>query len=309
MAISDQIQKGISKARDVAGVAGAVADFPGVPAGIRKAIKGIFNTGEGLAPKENRRDMNNLISNINRLNSFTKPNYFYVEIFPPPMMANRSDEARSLAFLTESATLPGISLATSEIRRYGTGPLERKPYSPVFVDTTLSFFVDGSGVVQNFFNDWINGIIMFDEMPYHSKVPQSDNQIDTRSVFNPHPFGVNYKENYATDMLVTTVDESNNDIVNVRFRDIFPIFMGDIGLSWGDNDNIARLPIMFTYFNWKIERINVRQIQQEREESVLQKLIKVGNAVQVLGGLRKPQGVADVINVINNTKIAIGGLR
>ena len=35
----------------------------------------------------------------------------------------------------------------------------------------------------------------------------------------------------------------------------------------------------------------------------------IASAVQVLGGLRKPRNVADVLNVVNNSKIAIGGLR
>jgi hypothetical protein len=42
--------------------------------------------------------------------------------------------------------------------------------------------------------------------------------------------------------------------------------------------------------------------------SGLQKLLKVGTAVQTLASLRAPTGIADIINVVSNAKIAVGGL-
>jgi len=122
------------------------------------------------------------------------------------------------------------------------------------------------------------------------------------------PFEVNYKNQYATDILITTVDENNNDIINVRLTKAFPVFMGDISLGWNDTDSIARLPITFSYYNWKIENINVNQVSENRKPGVVQSLIKAGTALQTLSTLRKPNNVADIINVVNNTKLAVGGL-
>lgn len=298
---SDSINGIISKGRDAIGAAGAIADFPGVPDGIRNAIGSLFGTGRGLPAGQNRRDLNNFLGTVSKLKGFTRPAYFYIEIAPPLMMNEESNNARTLSFLCESANLPGVSLATSEIRRYGYGPVERKPYAPIFVDTTMTFLADASGVVQKFFYKWMNGIVKFDEMPYGPVGQAGFNTIA--------PFEVNYKEQYARDILITTVDESNNDIVNVRLRDAYPIFMGDINLGWGDTDSISRLPITFTYFNWKIEKININQLQNTKDPGIVQKLLKVGTAIQTLATIRKPNSVADVINVVNNAKIAIGGLR
>lgn len=295
---SQRINSAISKTRDAVGAVSAIADLPGVPEGIRNAVGSLFGTGRGLPPSQNRRDLNNFLGTVSKLRGFTKPSLFYIEIKPPNFMRDRLDTTRTISFLCESANLPGVSLQASDIRRYGYGPVERKPFAPIFVDTTLSFLCDASGVVQKYFYEWMNGIVKFDEMPYGG-----------RGVNGMAPFEVNYKYQYATDILITTVDEANNDIINVRFRDAYPLFMGDIALGWGDTDSISRLPITFTYFNWKIEKININQLQETRSPSLIQNLLKVGTAIQTLATIRKPNGVADVINVVNNAKIAIGGLR
>jgi hypothetical protein len=297
---SQAINNAISKGRDALGAINTVANLPGVPTGIKTAIGSLFGTG-GTAPAgPNRRDLNNFLGAVSKLKGFTRPAYFYVEIAPPLMMRSESNDARTLSLLCESANLPGVSLATSDIRRYGYGPVERKPYAPVFVDSTMTFLADGSGMVQKFFYKWMNGIVKFDEMPYGPV-----GQAGARSL---SPFEVNYKEQYATDILITTVDEANNDILTVRFREAFPIFMGDVNLGWGDTDSISRLPITFTYFNWKIENININQLTTTQSPGLIQNLLKVGTAIQTLATIKKPNNVADVLNVVNNAKIAIGGL-
>jgi hypothetical protein len=35
----------------------------------------------------------------------------------------------------------------------------------------------------------------------------------------------------------------------------YPMFMGDIPLNWGDKNQIARLPVRFTYLEWYSRRV------------------------------------------------------
>jgi len=302
MAITDQIGSAISKGRDAIGATASILNLPGVPSNIRDAVSTLFNSNIGVLPSSNRKDLNNLISTVSKIGGFTRPVNFYVEIAPPPMLRTELDSTRTLAFLSESANLPGVSLATSDIRRYGLGPIERKPYAPIFVDTTMTFLVDSSGIVQRFFYRWMNGIVKFDSMPWGPPTSyQYSNVID--------PFEVNYKEQYKTDILVTTVNETGSEILNIRFFEAYPIFMGDVNLSWNDTDSISRLPITFTYFNWKIEdRIPLTQIPLKNATSALQSIIRAGTAIQTIASLRRPTGVADAINVVNNAKIALSSL-
>lgn len=284
-----------NKSADVLGAAGAVANLPFIPQGIRDALDTITGGGRrSLNPTENRRDLSNFLSTVSRYEGFTRPSYFYIEIAPPKCMTANLSQAQDLAFLADSANLPGVALATSDIRRYGYGPMEKKPYAPVFTDTTMSFMVDGTGMIQKFFYKWLSSIVHFSETPHGKSFPGGDNTLS--------PFEVNYKDQYETDIVVTTVNENNDDIITVRFKRAFPIFMGDVALSWADSDSIARLPITFTYYNWSIENININQLRQEPQKAgLLQKALSIGSAIQTLAGLRKPTGVADIVNIVNNT--------
>jgi hypothetical protein len=300
MTAINAINSALSKSRDAIGTAAAIGNListiPGVPSAIGNAVGSLFGTGTGLPPSQNRRDLNNFLSNVSKLNGFTRPAYFYVEFGVPFVMRPNVENASTLSLLCESTALPGVALQTSEIRRYGYGPLEKKPYLPAFVDTTFTFLADGSGLIQKFFYKWMNSIVKFDEMPYG---PGGEYGM---------PFEVSYKDTYATDIVITTVDEANNDILNVRLRNAFPIFMGDVSLSWADSDSIARVPITFSFYNWKIENININQLVEKRSAGLIQNLIKAGTAIQTLASLKKPNNVAEALNVVNNSKIAIGGL-
>lgn len=290
-----------NKALDTLGAAGAIANIPGMPQGIKDALDVLTGGNKGLAPKDNRRDMNNFLSTINQYNGFTRPSYFYIEIAPPKCMKFRANEASNLAFLAESANLPGVALATSEIRRYGYGPTEKKPYAPVFTDTTMSFMVDGQGMIQKFFASWMGSIVHFAETPSGKSYMVGDHMLD--------PFEVNFKDQYETDILITTVNENNDDIITYRFKRAFPIFMGDVALSWADADSIARLPITFTFYNWSIENLNINQLRQAGPTSgLLQKALSVGTAIQTLASLRKPTGVADIVNIVGNTSRVVNSI-
>ena len=53
-----------------------------------------------------------------------------------------ADAAKIAALATyrgDSFAQPGVSMATTEIKRYGVGPIERKPYLPIFTDQQFSF--------------------------------------------------------------------------------------------------------------------------------------------------------------------------
>jgi len=300
---SSYVNQIANKATDVIGAASAISNLPFVPQGIKDALDSITGgKGGGLNATENRRDLNNFLSTVNRLDGFTRPSHFYIEIAPPKCMTGKFKEASDLAFLAESANLPGVALATSEIRRYGYGPTEKKPYAPIFTDTTMTFMVDGQGMIQKFFTTWLGSIVHF------TQTAGSDINFTTGSN-TLSPFEVNFKEEYETDILITTVNENNDDILVYRFKRAFPIFMGDVSMSWADIDSISRLPITFTYYNWSIENLNINQLKAERPPAgLLQKALSVGSAIQTIASLRKPTGVADVVNIIGNTSRVIGSL-
>jgi len=303
MAISDSINGLISKGTNVLGVTNALSDF--LPPSLRTAL-GTFINGPSKNTPPSNRNLNTFRSNFNRYGGFARNSLFYVTIPTPQMMtgalsAGQTASALDLSLLCESVSLPGVSLATSEIRRYGYGAVEKKPYAPIFTDQTFSFLGDNKGIVHGHFYSWLNGIVKSD-LNANDRLNQGYNGLSA--------YEVEYKENYAVDITITCLDETDQNIIICKLNQAYPIFLGDVSLSWSDNDSIMKVPVTFTFLNWNLETININSALQSpaSELSGLQKLIKVGTAIQTLASLRKPTGIADIVNTVGNAKIAIGGL-
>lgn len=298
MAISDQIYKGISKGRDVLATADA---FKGIlPEPLSKAL-GTFINGSSIRPNAHR-NINEFRSLLNTRGGVARTNMFDVMISIPKIMGGRSGlDSRSLSLLCDSAVLPGVSLNTSEIKRYGVGVAEKKPYSPTYTDQTFSFIGDNTGAVHGFFYKWMNGIVKSDL--------SGGNQITT-GYNGLSAFEVEYKDDYAVDIVITCYDEQDNKIIVCTLRKAFPIFLGDIQLSWSENDQFMKVPVTFNFTHWDLEIIDINSLVNNpgASMSTLQQIMRVGTAIQTIASIRKPTGVADIVNVVNNAKIAIGGL-
>lgn len=282
-----------AKGRDAAGAANALREY--LPEPITNAIDTVL--GGNILPLGVRKGINGFRSTINGLGGLQRSNHFYVTI-PNPRILSGDIGPILLPFLTESANLPGISLATSEIRRYGVGAIERKPYAPIFTDQQMTFYGDGSGTVHKFFYKWMNGIVKF------------DNPVNGKGGYNGlRPFEVEYKRDYAVDIVITTIDEKERKIKEFKLYGAYPISIGDINMSWAETDNFQRIPVTFTYYNWKRTDISIDIDNEFGNLSAVQKILKAGTAIQTLASLRKPGNVADIINVVNNSKIALGGIQ
>jgi len=283
---------GINKALGgVTTVGGAISGLP-LPTSIKDSLNDLFGTGKTIPPDRNRRDLSNFIANINVLDGVQKTTYFYVEI-PLPRIYGNNAQSQTLSLLCDSASLPGVSLATSEIRRYGFGPVEKKPYAPVFVDASMSFISDGHGAVQNIFDQWMKRIVNFTSMPY-------EGSISTKIAKQINPFEVSYKDDYSTEIFIVTVNDQNDEITTTILNRAYPIFMGDVSLSWADTDSFVRIPVTFTYYNWTRKMFKVKQEINSPSQGFIQTLLKAGTALQTLASIRKPRGIADAVNASSN---------
>jgi hypothetical protein len=285
----------IAKGRDLVGTANVLKDF--LPDSVKKPLDEFIN---GTRPTGNaQKGLNKILSTVNGINGVARPNHFYVTITPPKSMQAPSVSGSNITipsqipFLVESAQLPGVMIATSSIRRYGYGPEEKKPYGATFVDVNMTFVGDGDYNVHRFFYAWLNRVVIF------AKGPTEKNA-----------FEVSYKSDYATDIQITTLDETGRTVTVVTLVGAYPIFLGDVGLNWSDTDSYVRIPVGFTYQYWKREVINLDDpAAKAAEPGILQKLMGAASAIQVLSSIRRPRNAAEIINVVGNSTRAIGGLR
>ena len=188
--------------------------------------------------------------------------------------------------------------ATSETRRYGIGPIEKKPYAPIFNDISVSFLVDGQGELYKFFYTWMNRIVSSDQFVNGNGV--SDNGLS--------PFEVEFKDDYKCQLMISTFDEAGNSVLSSQIVDAIPISISDTAFSWGDTDQVMKLQVTFTYFQHILTTDKSEPVSGYKTPlSGFQQIVKAATALQTLSALKKPQSVGDVINVINNAKVIAKG--
>lgn len=231
---------------------------------------------------------------------------FYMTINAPNVLTPQATTQVEIPFAAEATTLPGVMLATSEVARYGYGATLKNPYRPIFVDLNVSFISDGGRKIYDFFYDWINSIVKGDgtgDMHY--------NKLDDRKFRKSDllAYEVEYRDNYKTDITITTVDETNRSIVIIRLYNAFPIALGDVPVSWSNSNDYMRIPVTFTYSNWSRDEIKIDQGAFTKPSvNLLQRLQGLGSTLNVLSSIRRPRNIGDMSSVLNNTNLALGNL-
>lgn len=236
-----------------------------------------------------------------RSRSVARTNLFEIIFTPPRILAGESTQA-IISLYASDGNLPGLFLQTIDLKRFGTGPNEKLPYSAQFNDIAFSFIGDGQGDIYKFFYKWMQGIVLSDTHMTNTSY-SSVNQMS--------PYEVNFKEDYRSTINIITYDEKRNQILNYQLMEAYPVWLGETPLSWGDMDNLQKFPIAFTFLQAKLENIEDQKrnlgANGPRPLSPFERLYKIGTAAQVLYSLKKPNSVGDVINVVSNAKTVIKG--
>lgn len=148
-----------------------------------------------------------------------------------------------LGFFCADINLPGVSLATTEIRRQGIGPFEKKPYAPIMVDSTFQFMVDGEGFISQFFFEWVRYILNY----------SMGNKGMNGLAYSMNAYEVDYKVNYAVDIVIEVFDKSGRLIKVYTLYEAYPLQLGEVQMSYASIDEVMRLPVTFTYRDFELQ--------------------------------------------------------
>lgn len=292
---SDNLNKTIAKGVNVFGQA--------------RALAGALGMLEG--PAERNSLSKQVVSEL-RLNGIARPTYAYAVITPPEalrsrMSAKQSNGIKGHAFLTyrnDSFATPGIGLTTTDIRRYGYGPTEKKPNGVVYQDITFNYILDTEHNQHKFFYDWLDLIVSHSKGPGESK---GNNFRDMQS------YEVGYKNSYAVPIDIFAFDERFEKASSIGrtwtiLTGAYPTAIGDIQYNWSGVDSLIRLPVTFTYQYWRHHEHYGNNITGDLNLSggpqagLFGNLLKVGTAIQALSTIRSPRNIQDVVNLVNVTK-------
>lgn len=164
-----------------------------------------------------------------------------------------------LRFTAEATKIPGVSLATTEIRRHGYGVIEKKPYVPIFTDIDMIFRSDAKGDLYTFFQTWMKMIINFDGR-------HSINSV-TGVLPKQAMYEVAYKDNYMATVEITLLDQQGKDSIKIFLTEAYPIFLGEIPLAWQAINDYVKIPIRFTFKDWYIENREFPNINNVKPEN------------------------------------------
>jgi hypothetical protein len=241
----------------------------------------------GGKSEEAKSKVNRFFSEI-RASGVARTNLFDVVITPPKMM-NGNKTVNKISLYAEGASVTGRSIQTADLKRYGIGPQEKIPYSMQYNDITLTFIGDGKGEVYKFFYNWMQGIVRGD-----SGVTTYDTEKDGNGKTS---YEVEFKSNYATNIIVTTYNEQGDPVLYTRLIGAFPISVPDISLSWSDS-GMMQFSVTFAYLQSQLADTETPiKVGKGGVEglSALQKLVKIGTAVQAISALKRPRNIQDAL--------------
>lgn len=133
---------------------------------------------------------------------------------------------RDLAYLCESAELPGRGFENLELRYYG--PTFKMPHRSEYMPINVTFLCRNNSAEREFFDDWME-------------------------LINPTTtYNFNYRDDYASTIRVFTYDEESKPTYSYTLYDAFPILINPQPVTWAD-DNFLRLVVNITYTKWRRE--------------------------------------------------------
>lgn len=169
-------------------------------------------------------------------NSPAPLNKFQVFLVPP--LAIRNPILDDLPMLCDTVNLPGMSLGSDEFRHKGYGLAEKRPTTFGFDDVTITIIGDSNGKVNELLQAWSNLIF-----------PHDTNEDTGTELFN-------YPSEYYGTMEIYVYDKAGNITSTYSFQNVYPFNIGGIQLGWEQVDSFMRIPITFTYRNYKLNKKN-----------------------------------------------------
>lgn len=133
----------------------------------------------------------------------------------------------------ETVTIPGQNFFTQDLKRYGYGQIEKKPYLPTFNPMKMVFLVDRRGQIIKFFNDWAN--LMVDH--------------DVEYTEREKTYLVGYKDKYISPVIRTFVYDEYNDtpVFVAKTFECFPLTVSEYDVTWAAQNDFIRLSVSMQF--------------------------------------------------------------
>lgn len=210
-------------------------------------------------------------------------NRYYVNIAVPRFIYNSQiivnnttrnliNITKDLEFRAEKVTIPGTSINTVQVNRYGVGPQQRFGIGAVMNDITIDFLADREQLIWMFFYQWMNNVFAFNQI--------EPNDVDSQE--NYYSYRASYMDDYATTItaFIYNYDGGAQNSTTVEIYDAYPVDLQQIDLGWSDNNNLMKIRVKFSYRDWRIVNTSTTDGSSKAPEPIPLSIPPRGNIVQ-----------------------------
>jgi hypothetical protein len=158
-----------------------------------------------------------------------------------------------LTLMCQSVQLPEVDLMTIPYYPKVIGGGERRVVGiNQYKIIPMEFIVDKNMKIVDYFSVWMQGIVNFYAPPVWSNYRAADtNSNYVNSYEDQLPYELGYKSDYAEDITINVYPQGLNDSDPepkvYKLYNAFPVNIGNVTLSYADENKFMILPVGFTY--------------------------------------------------------------
>lgn len=149
--------------------------------------------------------------------------------------------ARNMSFRIDQVRAPGISIESSEVVRYGIGPVQRQPIGAAFQELYFSILCDQYSEIWQYWYNWSR--LVFEYNGVGGSTPS---------------YTANYKEDYSSIVQIQMYDKFGNIIQKINMFEAFPTSLREVQLNWADG-NLLKLNLAMSFTEYTIENSTIKK--------------------------------------------------
>lgn len=221
-------------------------------------------------------------SKLNKYGGVARDNLSFVRISPPAIL-QRGMTPEDLSFFCRAVSIPSLNISTSDISSRGYGLKEKRPVDMPYETLNTVFMVDSTFEVKKFFHGWMQNITNYDNSKGYS--------YEYNGML---PFQFEYKDDYVgvLDVIVYSISD-NQFTYKYKFGNAFPINVGELSLSWENNNSLMLMPVQFAFDIYEIDDFGNSSKHVGDPSQFLQSVPNFGQALDAIGS---QQPIQDIVN-------------
>lgn len=195
----------------------------------------------------------------NRSAGFMKPSKFTIVFPTPPGLIGGQDSTfittatNYIQYKIDAVTSPGIDFNLHSVRRFGYGPIEKKPFGLMFNECQLSVMCGGEGEEWTFFRRWTNLILNY-HRGYNIATQTNDDPYNIGSAtgaggYSQAVYEVAYKSDYMVDFAIMGFRDDGTEVLRTILREAYPISVTPLRYDWSDGARVLKFNILMTYID------------------------------------------------------------